>query len=1088
MKEFDLQDYDSLKSLVKEKNKKYYVKAISLDFKTENEIGEVEGLIIDGSFRINGASAIRRTASLSIFCNTDIYNMNYFKIFFGISKKIKLYIGTLDEVQEVSWFPMGVYIITDASFSHNVSNGISINLNLSDKMCLLNGYCGGTIPAAIDVDRIETVDSEGAMVTKRATIYETIIELVNHFGGEQLGKIIISDLDTVAKTGLVWTSAEEKGALVQTIDDKGNAKYEIKIKSGEKSEIKIYESGDYIGYQYVDFCYPTDKYLTANAGDTVVSILDKIKNVLGNYEYFYDLYGNFVWREIKDYTKTSKASMDLKNLTNEDYYIDITSGEAQFDLRDDDIISAYNNNPSYSNLKNDFVVWGIRNEGEGQDKKSYQIRYHICLEDKPEVPIIPSDYTDEEKEKFVLDNSIMLIKSREEDEYGIEEEKLITPIISSTYKQLPPIGEEGAMYYVSSERNFYRYTIFDGTNNYILSYDKIPDIYKEQENFNFDTARETYKGEKNGIKTVYDTYVLHYDDINTSLKEVNSLSYSTINENADKLTNLKAEFKNAGNEILQDCNNFKDKFKLQYPSGDKYDKYLTNLQTLGSKLSNEDTEKLANMMRGFDPIYEAITDIYNLSFRETLKGIQDIIRDYLNRLDGCTDKEALEKNFKPTDKDLTSFIDVFYNNPSREELIDKDSERTIGENKESLKGKCKILLDSIKYFYEGDGENRIYYINQSYFDNFDYGELQAYIAKIENFFITNYSQLTTYLETFIEAMIRRLKLYSIGIKDLNTNSNTDITDGCNEKLKNLIAFHFSTFIQSLSSWTPFTTGQVFENKDDFPKLETASRKKCFIDMDAEKIYTGICANSYTATQIGEKEVLFLFPTDWKTVLYKEAKDPLARGSSSVLEELNAEWYNLYELDPYPSLSKQYEFNGYKVYKGKIRQQLYNNPSKLNYYLDYITSNEENYNELKISNIGQRTLVVNNDKINCLFAPTIPDYVIIQEGNKKEIKECEDKGQDYATISTTVAECCEQRAISSYSAFEHISSLLNTYISYNNSVGITCLPMFFLEPNTRIKINDDYTDLHGDFLIKDFSINLNNLSTMTLNCSKVIESI
>jgi len=46
-----------------------------------------------------------------------------------------------------------------------------------------------------------------------------------------------------------------------------------------------------VGYILSDFVYPTD--LIGNAGDTVVTILDQIKNVLGNYEYFYDINGNF---------------------------------------------------------------------------------------------------------------------------------------------------------------------------------------------------------------------------------------------------------------------------------------------------------------------------------------------------------------------------------------------------------------------------------------------------------------------------------------------------------------------------------------------------------------------------------------------------------------------------------------------------------------------------------------------------------------------------------------------------------------------------------------------------------------------------
>jgi len=48
-----------------------------------------------------------------------------------------------------------------------------------------------------------------------------------------------------------------------------------------------------MGYKGVELTFPGD--LIANVGETVVSVLDKIKNILGNFEYFYDLDGNFVF-------------------------------------------------------------------------------------------------------------------------------------------------------------------------------------------------------------------------------------------------------------------------------------------------------------------------------------------------------------------------------------------------------------------------------------------------------------------------------------------------------------------------------------------------------------------------------------------------------------------------------------------------------------------------------------------------------------------------------------------------------------------------------------------------------------------------
>jgi acetylornithine/succinyldiaminopimelate/putrescine aminotransferase len=59
------------------------------------------------------------------------------------------------------------------------------------------------------------------------------------------------------------------------------------------STYKEYTSGQDIGYIYTDFVYTED--LVANAGDSICTMLDKIKSMLGNYEYFYDINGNFVF-------------------------------------------------------------------------------------------------------------------------------------------------------------------------------------------------------------------------------------------------------------------------------------------------------------------------------------------------------------------------------------------------------------------------------------------------------------------------------------------------------------------------------------------------------------------------------------------------------------------------------------------------------------------------------------------------------------------------------------------------------------------------------------------------------------------------
>ena len=99
--------------------------------------------------------------------------------------------------------PLGTFVIINPSLNHG-PEGISLSLQLKDKMCLLSGECGGVIPASTQFDEYETIDEHGQYVIDRPVILQIITEAVNHFGGEQLGKIIISDVDTKIKQTMKW--------------------------------------------------------------------------------------------------------------------------------------------------------------------------------------------------------------------------------------------------------------------------------------------------------------------------------------------------------------------------------------------------------------------------------------------------------------------------------------------------------------------------------------------------------------------------------------------------------------------------------------------------------------------------------------------------------------------------------------------------------------------------------------------------------------------------------------------------------------------------------------------------------------------
>ena len=53
------------------------------------------------------------------------------------------------------------------------------------------------------------------------------------------------------------------------------------------------EHGDATGYRPTDLVYAGE--LISSIGESLTSILDKIKNMLGAFEYFYDINGRFIF-------------------------------------------------------------------------------------------------------------------------------------------------------------------------------------------------------------------------------------------------------------------------------------------------------------------------------------------------------------------------------------------------------------------------------------------------------------------------------------------------------------------------------------------------------------------------------------------------------------------------------------------------------------------------------------------------------------------------------------------------------------------------------------------------------------------------
>lgn len=384
----DLNEYDHKNKFFQKIDQmviqKQYVRITLLDWK-ENPLKEIEGeLSAGGQMSKDGSSSVRRTCQLTCAVSNGDYDIDDATMDFAINKKIYLEFGVenltggyLD--YPILWFPQGVFFISECSCTTNTTSAVSISLTLRDKMCMLNGEIGGKFQSTTLFDEMDTQLPSGEYVVEKVLVYNIIQELVNHFGEEDLNNIIIEDVPLKLRAIARWMG-ETPLYLVSQGDDAG---YIAQVdQPADDADYITIENGMDAGYTYLDFTYPSE--LTAQAGETVCDVLDNVKNMLGNYEYFYDEFGIFHFREIKNYIQTTQATTNINSMNKNDYLIEISTGKSSFTFTDDINLASLTSSPKYENIKNDYVVQG-KKQPTGSNI-SYDIRYHLVIDDKPRPP------------------------------------------------------------------------------------------------------------------------------------------------------------------------------------------------------------------------------------------------------------------------------------------------------------------------------------------------------------------------------------------------------------------------------------------------------------------------------------------------------------------------------------------------------------------------------------------------------------------------------------------------------------------------------------------------------------------------------
>lgn len=411
-----LYDKDFLYELSHEKEREVYARVTSLT-QDEKPVEYIEGKVTAGSVNIDGASTVRRSCSLTLVAK-DV-NINDF--YWGLNTKFKLEVGLKNKYNsnypDIIWFKQGLFVLTSFNTSQSLNN-YTINLSGKDKMCLLNGEISGKLPHTTDFGIEEEIDAEGHIIYNSIPIKTIIREAVQNFGNELAKNIIINDVEDAGvemleyrgdttlyllrditsdvfinmvinpnqvcyKDGIEQTTISKlnENEYDNLVNLEGNNNPTIITLRQAENAIKYYvakiEYGDVPGYRLTDLTYAGD--LIANVGESLTSVLDKIISMLGNYEYFYDIDGRFIFQAKKNYINIPS---DIFEQSDDKTEADdaINRNVPIFNFVGSNLITSFQNTPNLLNLKNDYAVWGTKKTTSGSE---IPIHMRYAIDNKP---------------------------------------------------------------------------------------------------------------------------------------------------------------------------------------------------------------------------------------------------------------------------------------------------------------------------------------------------------------------------------------------------------------------------------------------------------------------------------------------------------------------------------------------------------------------------------------------------------------------------------------------------------------------------------------------------------------------------------
>ena len=1004
-------------------------------------------------------------------------------------------------------------------------------------MCFLNGDLGGNLPASIDFGTEEFYDTVAKTTTyTKVPIKKIIQEAVHTYAKEPYHNIIINDLDEAAvelleyrgdvplyltrlKDSDQFNNATLNGEVqVYKASDSGESPTYFPIKDLEDhegnydprielapeaqaiipTEVKfkglddIYtiakiEYGQTAGYRKTELTYAGD--LISSIGEALTSILDKIVKMLGEYEYFYNLDGQFVFQKKKTYIQTSWNN--IIKVEDEEFVNNAAQTSAViYRFEGNNLITSFQNTPNLTNMKNDYSIWGERESVTGV---KIPIHYRYAIDEKPIYykTIAEKEFFSSPEELEKKKESERL-KALEKFKHRINSFSLQYPITIDGMAAPKPIleGEDRVGWEVGwwDIRDWYEYySLITKTepNGSIKWYSQRNESGYVKIGTLPNYSRDTYRQ--------FACWLLA--DNNDGTFDILGVGYPSPS-NLRECTYYESSLVNGRVVTTTTSPVIKETFIPPYYETDDKLTYL--------ELISQYYEKQGKRVYIYNPKFPTITSlteeemkIFEAEWAEEVKSLKYACVDWREIIY----QMALDY-YKHHEKD-SFLMDVASNNGTyyptgitgyEQYYLDLQGfwRELYNPAPEPEYAECAETLIDDKFQVLVDKKNQV---NADLFIKGRYKKIETWSADIKpnSVYALKHIQYTHYYDD----------------KGIAKSENIDRYELIPWKDAIEIDYH-NSFRISINDGKMSDTYYVATRDGDYKGIyenvkHQIQKTEIFIYENGNPVK--LIESNY-AKDLAKNNIIAFYYFDDDEKEYSIAKD-----SDENLKILyfNNNWYNKYlynsrfDIEGSPietASSTKYAIDYYGEYYDYIIDpnskhqywtlDLINSPASLNFWFDFLDpSNPESVDDyilgqFSVKSVGDRTKVVNDNNVKAIYFREVPDVIFTKPddytGDTKD-------WSGYTTIYMQgTVESLFNISAQGKSAQDKLDELLYNHSYCIESVTIQAIPIYYLKPNTRIFIRDDQSKIHGEYIISKITLPLAYNGTMSISATKAPERI